>query len=59
MDPKLEIKITKDGSQTLFNTEFDEFYHSPRGAVSESRYVFIKNGLEFLSNSLNEIKYLK
>lgn len=42
----MEIVKTKDGSDTIFVKELDEFYHSPRGAVSESKYVFIKNGLE-------------
>lgn len=42
---KPEIKATKDGSQTLFVTEFDEGYHSWHGAVQESMHVFIGAGL--------------
>ena len=42
----MEIIVSKDGSNTIFSHEFDEFYHSPRGAVSESKYVYIQNGLE-------------
>lgn len=42
----MEIVVSKDGSYTIFSQEFNEFYHSPRGAVSESIYVYIQNGLE-------------
>ena len=42
----MEIVFSNDGSNTIFSSEFDEFYHSPRGAISESNYVYIKNGLE-------------
>lgn len=52
----MAIKIieTGDGSLTLFNEEFDEIYHSRKGALQESLHVFIKNGLEnLLKNSQN------
>ncbi len=32
--------ITKDGSSTLYSGVFEQFYHNPNGAVSESRHVF-------------------
>ncbi len=39
-----QIIKTGDGSDTLINPEINESYHSIRGAVSESTFVFLKNG---------------
>lgn len=41
----IEIRLTEDGSQTLYNPQFGETYHSTHGAVQESRHVFIEAGL--------------
>ena len=41
---KKEIKITKDGSHTLFVPGLKEHYHSMHGALQESGHVFIKEG---------------
>jgi tRNA U34 5-methylaminomethyl-2-thiouridine-forming methyltransferase MnmC len=50
----LKIVKTTDGSNTIFNSEVGENYHSKHGALQESRHVFLKSGLEyFLSNNLN------
>ncbi len=38
----IEHHITKDGSSTLFSKVFDQYYHNPNGAVSESRHVFFE-----------------
>ncbi|MDR9417796.1 tRNA (5-methylaminomethyl-2-thiouridine)(34)-methyltransferase MnmD [Gracilimonas sp.] len=46
-----EIHQTKDGSSTLYSSQFDQFYHNPNGAASESLYVF------FETSGLN--RYLK
>ncbi|MFN1834656.1 tRNA (5-methylaminomethyl-2-thiouridine)(34)-methyltransferase MnmD [Balneola sp. MJW-20] len=35
-----EIRTTKDGSSTLYSNQFDQHYHNPNGAWSESRHVF-------------------
>ncbi len=43
-----EIKLTRDGSSTLYVPELDEHYHSAFGAVTESRHVFIQHGLQSL-----------
>jgi len=43
-----EIKITGDGSSTLFVPELNEHYHSVNGAVQESEHVFIQTGLNVL-----------
>ena len=40
-----EIKVTGDGSKTLFIPEWNENYHSSHGAVQEAKHVFLKYGL--------------
>ncbi|HRZ97284.1 MAG TPA: tRNA (5-methylaminomethyl-2-thiouridine)(34)-methyltransferase MnmD [Paludibacter sp.] len=42
----IEIKITSDGSHTLYVPEIDESYHSAHGAIQESRHIFIEAGLK-------------
>jgi tRNA U34 5-methylaminomethyl-2-thiouridine-forming methyltransferase MnmC len=39
------IKLTSDGSHTLYVPELDEHYHSHFGAVTESKHIFINAGL--------------
>ena len=47
----LEIIKTADGSNTIFNTEVGENYHSRHGALQESMHVFLNMGLKnFLEN---------
>ncbi len=43
----VEIITTSDGSHSLLNTSLDETYHSRHGAVQESNYVFLKQGLDY------------
>ena len=43
-----EVRVTGDGSTTLFSHTFGEHYHSVFGALTESKTVFIENGLQFL-----------
>ena len=38
--------MTEDGSHTIFMNGMDEPYHSTRGALQESRHVFINEGLQ-------------
>ncbi len=40
------LRVTADGSHTLFVSELDEHYHSINGAVQESMHVFIRAGLD-------------
>lgn len=47
---KREIKITSDGSKTLFISDLNEGYHSHHGALQEAEHVFIKNGLKKINN---------
>lgn len=46
--------ITKDGSHTLFSSKFDQYYHNPNGAVSESIHVFFEQ-----SNLITSLKQNK
>ncbi|MEQ9423892.1 MAG: tRNA (5-methylaminomethyl-2-thiouridine)(34)-methyltransferase MnmD [Cyclobacteriaceae bacterium] len=56
----LRIIQTEDGSHTLRNLALDETYHSSRGAIEESRHVFIKAGLEFvLARKLKSVSILE
>ncbi len=43
-----ELKITGDGSHTLYSERFNQHYHNPNGAIAESLHVF------FEANGLNE-----
>ena len=43
-----EIRVTEDGSKTIFLPELNETYHSSNGAVQESRHIFIQNGLDLV-----------
>jgi tRNA U34 5-methylaminomethyl-2-thiouridine-forming methyltransferase MnmC len=44
-----EIRVTGDGSKTIFLPELNETYHSSNGAVQESRHIFIQNGLDLVN----------
>jgi len=43
---KVELKISGDGSHTLYVPELEEHYHSVNGAINESMHVFIEAGLK-------------
>lgn len=51
---KIEVRDTGDGSKTIYLPHLDETYHSHHGAVQEALHVFIKNGLQSLTQK--EIK---
>jgi tRNA U34 5-methylaminomethyl-2-thiouridine-forming methyltransferase MnmC len=55
----LEIRQTKDGSNTLYVPELNEHYHSVHGALQESQHVFIKHGLESALQLKKDIKILE
>lgn len=44
----LEIITTTDGSSSLYNSYFDETYHSRNGALAESMHVYIDAGYNYL-----------
>ena len=41
-----QIKLTEDGSHTLYVPALDECYHSTHGSVQESNLIFIQYGLK-------------
>lgn len=47
MNHELKIVQTADGSNTIFNSEVGENYHSRHGAFQESRHVFVESGLKY------------
>lgn len=47
---KRELKLTLDGSKTLFIKHLNEGYHSHHGALQEAIHVFIENGLKLINN---------
>ena len=46
---KRQFLITEDGSHTIYIPELDETYHSTHGAIRESTYVFIEQGLKYVA----------
>jgi tRNA U34 5-methylaminomethyl-2-thiouridine-forming methyltransferase MnmC len=49
----LKIITTEDGSSSIYIPELNETYHSVHGAITESKHVFIKNGLRYLIGQKN------
>ncbi len=47
---KLKLITTQDGSHSLMREDLHETYHSFHGAMGESRYVFVEQGLEWKRN---------
>jgi len=54
---KREIKITEDGSHTIYIPELNEHYHSTHGAIQEAIHVYINAGLLF--SDKNPIRILE
>lgn len=48
---KVQPIQTDDGSHSLFVPELEEHYHSTKGAIQESKHVFIEAGFNFLKNN--------
>jgi len=47
MNHELTIVKTADGSNTIYNPQVGENYHSRHGAVQESLHVFVNSGLQY------------
>jgi len=43
---ELKIIQTDDGSSSIYLPEMNETYHSTKGAITESKYVFLEKGLK-------------
>lgn len=52
----IEIEKTKDGSPTLYLTGIDEHYHSVKGALAESRHVYIDLAWRHVAKSKQPVK---
>ncbi len=50
-DSVTPLIVTGDGSHTVYSDSFDQHYHNPNGAITESRYVFFEQ--TGLSKNLN------
>ena len=56
---KRELRLTSDGSPTLYVPELDETYHSMHGSVQEAQHVFIQNGLTYIRSDTKQVKILE
>ena len=56
---KPELKITADGSHTLFVPGLKEHYHSTFGAIRESQHVFIESGFHRAAADFDFIQLLE
>ncbi len=54
-DEKIHLKVTGDGSHTLFVPELNENYHSWHGAYTESVHVFIETGLKIAAEKFKPV----
>ncbi len=54
---KISLKITADGSHTLYVKGLDETYHSVNGAIQESLHIFIDAGFNYIEK--DKIKILE
>ncbi len=60
MTGSIRIIKTEDGSQSLYNEGLNETYHSTHGALTESKYVFIQQGLNLIvGRGKNDISILE
>jgi tRNA U34 5-methylaminomethyl-2-thiouridine-forming methyltransferase MnmC len=54
MAADLQIVLTADGSNTIYNSEIGESYHSRNGALQESKHVFLNAGLKYFIETKNK-----
>lgn len=59
IDDKIDIIITNDGSHSLYNTDLDETYHSRHGAIQESEYVYIQQGLDYYLATIPNLDHVR
>lgn len=61
MNHELTITPTADGSNTIYNAEIGENYHSRNGALQESQHVFVNSGLNYFleQNEVKEVSILE
>lgn len=61
MNNQLQIVPTADGSNTIYNPQVGENYHSKNGALQESLHVFVNAGLKYFleANNLKKASILE
>lgn len=52
---KLDIETTADGSPTLYRKDIDEHYHSVKGALAESKHIYVDLGWKKAASERNNI----
>lgn len=52
----MDFVVTADGSNTLYQAEVGEHYHSKHGALQESKHVFVQSGLAYYLEKENTDK---
>lgn len=55
-DLKPEIQTTADGSVTLYRSDIDEHYHSVKGAVAESRHIYLDMGWRYAAGDTDPLR---
>ncbi|MFT5886119.1 MAG: tRNA U34 5-methylaminomethyl-2-thiouridine-forming methyltransferase MnmC [Arcticibacterium sp.] len=53
------IKLTRDGTTTLYTERFKQYYHSIFGVRAESERVFIQLGLEYTLERFHQVGILE
>jgi tRNA U34 5-methylaminomethyl-2-thiouridine-forming methyltransferase MnmC len=56
---QLELKVTGDGSHTLFVPGLNEHFHSVFGAIAESRHIFLDAGFKYICRTSETISILE
>jgi tRNA U34 5-methylaminomethyl-2-thiouridine-forming methyltransferase MnmC len=61
MNTELQIVQTADGSNTIYNPQVGENYHSINGALQESLHVFVNAGLNYFldTTSLEQVSIME
>jgi len=55
----IKIVMTDDGSNSLYNEEVGDVYHSNHGAINESSFIYIERGLLALNKQRKKLKILE
>lgn len=53
---KVTIENTADGSPTFYREDIDEHYHSVKGAIAESRHVYVQSGWQHAASGKETVR---
>ncbi|MBL7930261.1 MAG: tRNA (5-methylaminomethyl-2-thiouridine)(34)-methyltransferase MnmD [Bacteroidia bacterium] len=56
---EVELLYTADGSHTVLNKELNVTYHSIRGAIQESKHVYIEAGFKYVAQKFKALYILE